>query len=169
MKFLIYNLLLIFFLTKNIFSQDTLATNFEKLQIQQHKNPTTSMLLSTLLPGAGQIYNESYYKTPIIWGSLGFLGYYFKIYQDKYDEYSSLYKDKLKNNDATANSYARIRDFYFKRRDEMGIYLLLIYLANIVDAYVDAQLFDFNIVTPTTPAYHQSNFSNLSLQFKISF
>ncbi len=37
------------------------------------KSTTVALLASLVVPGAGQIYNGSYWKAPIIWG----VGYYF--------------------------------------------------------------------------------------------
>ena len=37
------------------------------------KSTTVALLASLVLPGAGQIYNGSYWKVPVIWG----VGYYF--------------------------------------------------------------------------------------------
>ena len=41
--------------------------------IREGKSTTIATLGSMIVPGAGQIYNGSYWKAPLIWG----LGYYF--------------------------------------------------------------------------------------------
>jgi hypothetical protein len=43
------------------------------------------------------------------------------------------------------NRYRNLRDFYRDQRDNFAIYLALTYLLNLVDAYVDAHLFDFTV------------------------
>jgi hypothetical protein len=166
---------IICFLIANLYAQDT-SNTLQKVEFQYnlHKNPTRALFLSTLLPGSGQIYNESYYKAPIIWGGIAFFGYYFNFYNNRYDDYNKLYQIKLSENAANASSYARIRDFYFKKRDEMAVYVLIIYLANIVDAYVDAHMYDFKIIE-NQPIHisaqkdNQINFSRVSFGIKIPF
>ncbi len=169
MKFPIFKIFLVLCIYSKLFSQDSINTDFSKLYYSQSKSPSTAILLSSLLPGSGQIYNESYFKAPIIWGSMAFFGYYFKFYQDKYDDYSKIYKQKINNNEPDAQSYRRIRDFYFNRRDEMGLYLLLIYLANVVDAYVDSHLFDFNVIPPSKQSLLSYTKSTYQLNLRIPF
>ncbi len=169
MKSPIFKIFIFLCIYSKLFSQDSINTDFSKLYYNQSKSPSTAILLSSVLPGSGQIYNESYYKAPIIWGSLAFFGYYFKIYQDKYDDYSKIYKHKLMNNEPDAQSYSRIRNFYYKRRDEMGLYLLLIYVANIIDAYVDSHLFDFNVIPPSNQPLISYPKSTYQFNIKIPF
>ena len=35
------------------------------------KNPLKASLYSAVLPGMGQIYNEKYWKAPLVWGLIG--------------------------------------------------------------------------------------------------
>ena len=103
------------------------------------KSPWTAVLLSAVVPGAGQIYNESYWKAPLIWGISGWLVYNWIQNNKNYKENSNLY---LQTNEAP---YQKLRTFYRDQRDMFTIYLGLTYLLNLVDAYVDAQLFDFTV------------------------
>ena len=41
--------------------------------------------------------------------------------------------------------FLRIRDFYRNQRDEFLFYLVITYILNIVDAYVGAVLYDFDV------------------------
>ena len=41
--------------------------------------------------------------------------------------------------------YLDYRNFYRDQRDEFAFYMLLTYFLNLVDAYVDAHLFDFSV------------------------
>jgi hypothetical protein len=103
------------------------------------------MLYSALIPGAGQIYNRSYWKAPIV---LGF-GIYFTSQwldqnrryvesRDKYKESLSLYPQ------GDPRELAR-REFYKDQRDTFTWYLAILYFVNIADAFVDASLYDFNV------------------------
>ena len=103
------------------------------------KSPWTAVLMSAVIPGAGQIYNESYWKAPIIWGLLGWLGYNWVQNNNSYKEYKDLYTQ------TGDEDYRRLRTFYLDQRDLFTIYIALTYILNLVDAYVDAQLFDFSV------------------------
>jgi hypothetical protein len=126
---------------KNTFSQtaDTVS------ETRQSKSSTTAVLLSLALPGLGQIYNESYWKTPVILGFAGYFGYVWKQENDLYRKYQTEYRNNPFNTQAR-----RARDFYHDERDRFAWYLGVTYLLNAVDAYVDAQLFDFDVGTSLT-------------------
>jgi hypothetical protein len=117
--------------------------------IRTTKSPGTAVLLSALLPGAGQAYNRSYWKVPIV---LGFGVYFaeewisnnrqYRNYRDQYNTglavnggQSTLYLNGLRN----------VRDFYRDQRDAFTWYFLILYFVNILDAYVDASLYDFDV------------------------
>jgi len=104
-----------------------------------NKSPWGAVLRSALIPGFGQIYNESYWKAPIIWGLAGWFIYNWKDLNNLYKDNQELYK--LNNQ----SIYRIRRDFYRDQRDKFAIYLGLVYFLNLVDAYVDAHLFDFSI------------------------
>lgn len=103
------------------------------------KSPWKAVLLSAVVPGAGQIYNESYWKAPVIWGVGAWLIYNWVNLNKNYKHYASLYEE-------TGNEYYReLRTNYQDERDLFTIYMVLTYVLNLVDAYVDAQLFDFSV------------------------
>lgn len=117
--------------------QDTISTNNNDTTFVMQKSPWLAVLQSAVVPGLGQIYNESYIKAPIIWGIAGLLVYGWVYNDDLYRDYRNL---------AIQDSrYITYRDFYRDQRDLFTIYLGLVYLLNLVDAYVDAHLFDFNV------------------------
>ena len=103
------------------------------------KSPWGAVLRSAIIPGLGQFYNESYWKIPIIWGTGALLisGWVYN---------NNLYND---NKDLFINTgqylYQYRRDFYRNQRDNFTIYLVVLYVLNLLDAYVDAQLYDFNV------------------------
>ena len=126
-------------------------------------NPKKAMWLSLLFPGAGQIYNRSYWKVPLIYG-LGIGSFYVVSFQGRmYKEYSAAYYSLVDNDPKTRdfdpifeglgkvdndwkkkvleqkmNSYRRYRD--------MCIFAsVLLYIGNALDAFVDAHLYDFSI------------------------
>ncbi|MBW7887566.1 MAG: hypothetical protein H3C35_04275 [Bacteroidetes bacterium] len=114
--------------------------------IPQSKSTTIAMLSSMLLPGAGQLYNGSYWKAPIIWG-LGY--YYISVYRNQntlYKEYRTRYDTTITVSNPQGNlSEKNVRDFYHKQRDNFGWYFAILYAVNILDAYVDAALYNFEV------------------------
>ena len=80
---------------KNI-EKDTLKTkNKYKL------NPLTSSLLSTFIPGAGQVYNRKYWKAPFVWGGAIFLYHSYDDFKRKHSFYHQLliYKDRYSSDE----------------------------------------------------------------------
>lgn len=122
--------------------EDTVKSNSNSADTTlfvMQKSPWGAVLRSAIIPGWGQIYNESYIKAPIVWGIFGALAAGWIFYNNKYIDNRDLY---LQNN---IEGYRLNRDFYRDQRDLMSIYIGLAYFLNLVDAYVDAQLFDFNV------------------------
>ncbi|KFE99674.1 hypothetical protein IX39_03140 [Chryseobacterium formosense] len=114
-------------------------------------NPTKAGLYSAVFPGLGQVYNKKYWKVPIVWGAVG-TGVGIAIWnQNRYKEYREYYIAKLNgtpneflsqypNLDATALGNAQDRS---KRQRDYAIAITgLIYILNIVDAVVDAHLYE---------------------------
>lgn len=165
-------------------------------------NPTKAVLLA-LVPGMGQIYNRKYWKLPIVYGA--FMGCLYAVtWNNKsYQDYSEAYKDFMYDtankvpqedwhqswqdvtnrdpetvfNDTNfADQLKRRKDYYRRYRDLSIIITVGVYALSIVDAYVDAQLFDFDItpdlsmrvepvVTPKT-SYSSSTYGvNCSIKF----
>ncbi len=110
------------------------------------KSTTLAMLLSAGLPGAGQFYNESYWKIPVILGLASYWGYEWANLEREYKNYKNLYSESLKLYPLMGNyQYRKIRDFYRSERDKFAWYLGILYVVNILDAYVDASLFEFSV------------------------
>jgi hypothetical protein len=112
------------------------------------KSPGTAMLLSAVLPGAGQVYNTSYWKVPII---LGFGIYFISYYLDsdrRVEDYRQQYLESFQVTPGGDPTLLAMRDFYLQQRDTYVWYFCILYFLNIVDAYVDASLYGFD-VSPT--------------------
>lgn len=136
-------------------------------------NPTKAVIYSAIFPGLGQIYNRKYWKLPIIYG--GFIGLSYAISWNGryYNDYTNAYRaimqefprDKVNSDvwlpfisgatdpnqisDAQLNTYKnsfkRNRDSYRRYRDLSIIGVVALYALCVIDAYVDASLFDFDI------------------------
>ncbi len=108
------------------------------------KSPLGAVGRSAILPGWGQYYNESYWKIPVVWGVLGWFTYLYVENNKLYKKYGDLYLDSLENEKGNTY-YRKARDLYRDERDKYALVLGISYLLNLVDAYVDAHLFDFDV------------------------
>ncbi len=136
-------ILIIFFSSKFLYSQNIenspLTQSSSDTSFQMTKSPWGAVARSAVIPGWGQFYNESYWKIPVIWGTAAWFAYNWINNDKKYNDYKYLYQ-------TTQNEYyRRLRNFYRDQRDNFTIYMGLLYLLNLIDAYVDAHLFDFDV------------------------
>jgi hypothetical protein len=145
-------------------------------------SPIKAGLYSAVLPGLGQFYNKKYWKIPLVWGAVG-TGVGIALWNDKnYKRYRNAYVAELNglphefdditgvNKTVLGNAQDR-----FKRQRDYAIGIAgLIYILNIVDAVVDAHLFEGrnDPDLALTPAVINDQFSNyqtkagLSLSFR---
>ena len=128
-------------------------------------DPQRALWLSLVFPGAGQIYNRKYWKLPIIYG--GFLGCTYALLwnQQMYMDYSQAYLD-IMDDDPNTKSYEDMlppryditgqeerfkkifknkKDRFRRYRDLSAFCFVGVYLISVIDAYVDAQLSEFDI------------------------
>ena len=144
------------------------AVNYRTNDVSRVKKATT---LACICPGAGQIYNRSYWKVPFVVGG-GFAAMVYCIdwnnrgYQRFKKAYSlrAAYDEALANYNSDPELYPRpegstdefrgryaasflknLRDNYRRNRDLCIIVTAGIYLLQIVDAHVDAHLKDYDI------------------------
>jgi hypothetical protein len=114
-------------------------------------NPTKAGLYSAVLPGLGQVYNKKYWKVPIVLGAVG-AGVGIAVWNDtQYKKYREYYIAKL---NGTPNEFVdshpwldkvalgNAQDRSKRQRDYAIAITGLIYILNIVDAVVDAQLYE---------------------------
>jgi hypothetical protein len=131
-------------------------------------SPKKATIYSTVLPGLGQAYNKKYWKIPIIYVGFGTIGYFIRWNNGFYSTYKLAYSD-LTDDDPTTDSYldleatqyydltdptdynnfksglSKQQDYYRRNRDLLIIGMVAFYGLNIIDASVDAHLFDFDI------------------------
>jgi len=103
-------------------------------------------VLSAILPGAGQVYTEQYWKVPLILGLGGYWVYEWKRNNDRYGEFRDLYSASIATTPPQGDGrYLSLREFYRDQRDSFTWYLGVLYLLNVVDAFVGAELYDFDV------------------------
>lgn len=121
-----------------------------------YHSPQKATLYSMVLPGLGQAYNKKYWKIPIVYAGFGTLTYFIIFNRNEYLKYKQAYdyltmgdKSIPLNNEYVdkydAEQLAQGRDYY--RRNLEFTYILsgLWYILNVVDAAVDAHLFNYDI------------------------
>ena len=98
------------------------------------------MLLSVVVPGGGQFYNESYYKAGLVFALEGyFIGR--SIYNNKQaNDYHDLMKVTT-GDDFLENE--RLYNKYYNRRQNDFWWLGTIIFFSMVDAFVDANLYNY--------------------------
>lgn len=181
-----------------------LATKTDSIQknIPQPKkrfipDSNRSVWLALVFPGGGQIYNRKYWKLPIVYG--GFVGCTYalnwnnKMYKDYSQAYLDImdddpntksYEDFLPMNSSIAGQEERFKEIFRKRKDayrrqrDLSIFAFIgVYLLSIIDAYVDAELSDFDITKDiglrVEPAVindtRSKNFGSVGLQCSLKF
>ena len=129
--------------------------------VRETRSPWLAVGLSAALPGAGQIYAKSYWKVPVIWGLGGYWVYEWVKQNDRYKDFGERYRQSISpTTPLGSDQLLNLRNFYRDQRDSFAWYMGFLYFLNLVDAYVDAQLYDFD-VTPElsldgriSPAFH---------------
>jgi hypothetical protein len=161
---------------RTVISEDSLAELEEEKEkkigprLREPKEPLDSMekarraprraaLLSLALPGAGQVYNHSIWKVPVIYAGLGAITYFVvdnnKSYVAFRDAFSACKDDPTCTQaDVDLGSGPRTYQFSdllsnrenFRRYRDLNIIVGgLWYTLNVLDAYVDAHLRTFDV------------------------
>lgn len=118
-------------------------------------NPRTSLVLSLVLPGAGQIYNRAYWKAPIVWGALGLPAYYAYQEHRSYLSYREAYQKSLQDPAAYAipsENLRRLREYHRQNRDVFLLTAIVLYGLAAGEAYTDAHLYGFRVEAYLSPA-----------------
>lgn len=134
---------------------DTLAPIAEdSLSVMKRHSPKKAALLSAVLPGAGQVYNKKYWKLPIVYGGLAGLGTWIGINSKNLKGYTNAYKLEIDDDPTTIGEFKGItgqnnlnvkRDDAKRNLDISIIITSFFYALNIVDAAVDAHLYEYSI------------------------
>lgn len=135
------------------------AVNYSTNEVSSVRKATT---LSLICPGAGQVYNKSYWRVPIVLGGMASMVYVvdwnnrgfkrfktayalradFDLNPGNYPEGES--KDEFRGR-YSATYLKNLRDSYRRNRDLCLIMTAALYAFQAVDAHVDAHLKDFDV------------------------
>ena len=157
-------------------------------------NPTKATRLALVIPGGGQIYNRKYWKLPIFYGGFAGCAYALTWNSKMYKDYSTAYKDAMNGNMQSSSitdllppgykiSETQLKELLRKRKDtyrryrDLSIFAFIgVYLLSVIDAYVDAELSNFDItpdlsmkVEPAVIDNRINNSSNRSVGLQCSF
>ena len=159
-------------------------------------DPEKATWLGVVFPGAGQMYNRKYWKLPIVYG--GFIGclYAYNWNSQMYSDYRQAYLDIMdadpntdsfkdffrpgydfeKNSDYLKNVFKKRKDRYRRWRDLSVFAFIGVYALSIIDAYVDAQLANFDIgddinitLAPTAISNRNTSLANDYYGFNLNF
>lgn len=137
-------------------------------------DPMRAVWLGAIVPGLGQIYNRSYWKIPIVYGGFMGCIYAITWTNSQYEGYKIAYRDLYfdRQNGTVSNDpsksyisilpegytidrmggvstyYNRLKDWQNTTRRNRDLAIAataIVYALTLIDAYVDAQLFDFDI------------------------
>ena len=128
-------------------------------------DPAKATWMALVIPGGGQIYNRKFWKLPIFYGGFAGCAYALtwnnKMYNDYSDAYRAAVNEEWNSSSITdllppgyvGNiSHSQLTETLRKRKDtyrryrDMSIFAFIgVYLLSVVDAYVDAELSNFDI------------------------
>ncbi|HEX2920228.1 MAG TPA: DUF5683 domain-containing protein [Bacteroidales bacterium] len=154
-------------------AQDTIAHS-SVVKKRFVSDPMKATMLAVALPGSGQIYNRKYWKVPVVYAGFGVLGYFINYNSSQYIKFlkglqdfsddipetnsfkeiaffkdkPAEYYDKQKNYEGYVHYEGyliRGVDTYKRYRDLSYIGIGAWYLLTILDANVDASLFNYDV------------------------
>lgn len=109
-------------------ASDTLKTVAADSLTRKTKNPTGAMLRSIIFPGWGQWYNEKRFKAVLVFGV----------------EVGIVANTIRQNQKVQASKSDLEREFYLENRRLSNWWLAGVILLSMIDAYVDAHLYEFD-------------------------
>jgi Family of unknown function (DUF5683) len=151
---------------------DTSAVSDSYVKIH---SPHKATIYSALIPGLGQVYNKKYWKLPVIYGLTGTFIYAFDFNNDRYNKYKNAYAEMDAGNISDFEGYTdkeillRLKDGYQRNRDLNVIVLAAVYLLNVVDATVDAHLYDYKITKDVSMNVQPSIIKTIDYQSTYGF
>lgn len=140
-------------ITDTLKTEKDIVAEIEKLNKNKPLtlDPRKAGWKSAILPGLGQYYNRKYWKIPIVWGAIG-TGIGFIIWNNnQYIRYKNAFNAQLNGfphefSDITGvdllTALGNAQDRRRRQRDYAIAITLGVYILNIVDAIVDAHLYE---------------------------
>ena len=152
--------ILLFLCVHTSYCQDSIKTVIEQPVTKEFKDvvkdhdPNKALILSAVLPGAGQVYNKQAYKVPIVYALLGGGAYFIYDNYTLMKKFKTEYLYRVQHDDTpqlkdystypTPNIY-NLYESYNKNFQLSIIVTVALYGVNLLDAYVFGHLFDFQM------------------------
>lgn len=182
MKLIVIGLLCLF--TCNSYAQYMQENEKINDTLKVH-SPKKAIILSAVLPGAGQVYNHlampkgkknAFWKVPLIYGGLGVSGYFLLTNQKTQLSLKEEYNNRQNNNplDPKWDLYddqgvLTLYNQYLDWRDLSILGFSAVYLLQIIDAGIEAHFVNFDISEDLSlsirPAFLGKNNVGMSLNF----
>lgn len=119
-------------------------------------SPVKATWMSAALPGLGQYYNGKYWKIPIIYAGFSTMAFFVIQNRYEYDRYKEAYAIKVELPDGQSSGNILVDNYnesqllsqreYYQSSLELSYILTgVFYILQIVDATVDAHLYDYDI------------------------
>ncbi len=131
--------------------------------LSEWDRPAKAAVFSAIIPGAGQFYNKSYWKIPIVYATGAVLGYFYVTNNNNYQDYRKALIQRVDNDPTTVDKFADApylgtsngqtavnalkyrRDYWRRNRDLTVILSVAAYTLQIAEAYVHAHLKEFDV------------------------
>ncbi len=179
--------------TLNVQNKDTViikdVKEVETVSLIKKKKPGRAALFSAVLPGAGQVYNGKYWKVPLVYSALGSAVFFFEYNNKLYKKYLAGYKERIEHEadptvpetifseDISTDVLLQYKNDSRRNRDLSIVIFSAVYILNIIDAVVDAELSDFDVsddlslkIAPEIiPLYGKQKQNTIGLSFCFNF
>ncbi|HOT89278.1 MAG TPA: DUF5683 domain-containing protein [Bacteroidales bacterium] len=177
--------ILLFYFTPSLIAQSKDSTKIviDTSRIIKHA-PQKAAFLSACLPGLGQAYNKKYWKIPIVYAGIGTVTFLGISNAKNYNDFKLAYKYRTDLDPLTIDNYVNkfqdedlltIKNYYRRNLELCYIIGFAVYALNIIDATVDAHLFEFDmsddismLAYPLFFASSNQNGAGINLTFKIN-
>lgn len=173
-KIVLFLIMLLFCIQHTIIAQDSVSVVIPAKH-KFSAEPYRATMMAMVFPGLGQIYNRKYWKIPVVYAGFGGLIYSASYNSNQYKTYMVAYQDftddipqtksyidlipgavddpvndPVEQYSATEEAYWKDRlligvDYYKRYRDLSYIGIVGWYLVTIIDANVDASLFNYDV------------------------
>ena len=132
----------------------------DSARLALEKMPRRAAIRSATLPGLGQITNGRWWKVPLVYGGFVGVGLVYEFNQRNYKiflkeaqirEFNNTVPDSLKKQGNpfyavySSTGIISIKDAYRRNRDLSILGGIAFYALNIIDAYIDAKFFRFDV------------------------
>lgn len=150
---------------------DSLALPKQPINLFSWKDPhspTKASVYSAVIPGLGQLYNQKYWKVPLVYATLGTATWLMLDQRAQMKKLNLQFEKAYALNKDTSIDINLIsqRDNHRRMRDFGILAISAIYVLQIADAAVDAHFFKFDINQSLSARISPSNSRLLTVNYR---